>query len=89
MIRYVKELDYSKPEMDSFHDMLVNAFAEFDMEINTTIPVDYQEWFDFLPDNIKECALINGLSDTVFRDNAYEFLVKMIEESLETEGKLL
>jgi len=74
-------------QWEGFHDVVVDIFSaeeEISMEILKAL-------FQQLPEHIQHIALEWGLSDTVFRDEAYAYIVSQLNEThvtLETiEGR--
>jgi hypothetical protein len=62
------DLDNEHNAVDNFHDCVVLA-----TDISHT-PESLQEIFEQLPPEIQGIAFCWGLSDTVFRDFAYDYL---------------
>lgn len=62
-------------DLDTWHDVIVEVFIklgiEFDYPLEDALILKY---YDILPDEVKAIAEEWGMSDTVFRDTACEWL---------------
>ena len=81
-----QELFDDPNEWKSFHDTCVGALSP-DPTAYAEIPKEtVQGCFQHLPNHIKNIAHSWGLSDTVFRDSAYEWMQKQVAREVNDEA---
>lgn len=76
MIAILKEND----NFDGLHDSIVNFFEDFADLPENEQEIIYEQLLMVLPDNMLGDMYSWGISDTVVRDNLYEFLEDNKEE---------
>lgn len=70
-----EELFAAKSEWASFHD------AMFEVDQKARTPEELRVIFDSLPVSVRDIAHCWGLSDTVFRDEAYTVMIRRLNFS--------
>lgn len=74
----ITSYEFSDSDLRAFYDVCYDALGK---ELNTE---QLKKVFDILPETVRMTGIQWGLSDTVFRDYAYEWL----EKSKELAGNL-
>lgn len=68
--------DFEEKEREYFHDVVYDSFWQKEKSIEKMDDNFFKYFYVELPSNIKYIASNWGMSDTVFRDEAYSYILE-------------
>lgn len=85
-INYTATLNPDQCDLNSFRDVITEVGLSLELDLSR---ITLQQCFDLLPEHIKLDAINYGLSDIVFRDNAYTIILNCIDALIDILEKCI